>query len=173
MDFESSGCEFDPRRGRLFYANFAKRGGNMTTIRELIQKKGSEIWSIAPDGSALDALKLMGEKNVGALMVMSSDQVLGIISERDCARKLDIQNRSATGTKVSEIMTSKVLYVEASHPLEECMALMTEKNIRHLPVYEGAKLLGVISMRDVLKEVIADQKFIIAQLEHYITGGKQ
>jgi CBS domain-containing protein len=77
MDFESSGCEFDPRRGRLFYANFAKRGGNMTTIRELIQKKGSEIWSIAPDGSALDALKLMGEKNVGALMVLSSDRNQG------------------------------------------------------------------------------------------------
>lgn len=143
----------------------------MSTVRDMIRKKGSEIFSVDPDASVYDALTIMAKQNTGALMVVSGKNVDGILSERDCVRKLEIMGRTAKGTRVSEIMTSKVVYVEASQPLEECMALMIDKNIRHLPVFEGKELLGLISVRDVLKEVVDVQKFMISQLEHYITGG--
>jgi CBS domain-containing protein len=113
----------------------------------------------------------MAKHNTGALMVVSGGKVEGIISERDCIRKVDLAGKNAKTTSVSEIMTSKVVYIEASQPLEECMALMIDKNIRHLPVYDGKEFLGLISVRDVLKEVVDVQKFMISQLEHYITGG--
>jgi signal-transduction protein with cAMP-binding, CBS, and nucleotidyltransferase domain len=103
--------------------------------------------------------------------VVTGNKVEGILSERDCVRRVDLEGRTTKNTKVSEIMTSKVIYVEASQQLEECMALMIDKNIRHLPVYDGSELLGLISVRDVLKEVVDVQKFMISQLEHYITGG--
>jgi len=137
----------------------------------MIRKKGSEVFSIDPDATVYDALAMMSKQNTGALMVGSGKNVDGIISERDCVRKMELLGRSAKETKVSEIMTSKVIYVEAAQPLEECMALMIDKNIRHLPVFEGKELLGLISVRDVLKEVVDVQKFMISQLEHYITGG--
>lgn len=143
----------------------------MSTVRDMIRKKGSEVFSIAPDVSVYEALAVMAKYNTGALMVLSNGKVEGIISERDCVRKMDIEGRAAKTTKVSEIMTSKVINVEASQQLEECMALMIDKNIRHLPVYDGKDLLGLISIRDVLKEVIDVQKLMINQLEHYITGG--
>ena len=143
----------------------------MTTVSEVIRKKGSDIYSIVPDASVLDAMKLMDEANTGALLVMAGDRVEGIVSERDCVRKVDVQGRSSRDTKVREIMTEKVMYVNPSQPLEELMVLMTEKNIRHMPVFDGDKLLGVISMRDVLREVAAEQKFLISQLEYYIKNG--
>ncbi len=143
----------------------------MSTVRDMIRKKGSEVFSISPDATVFEALNQMAKHNTGAMMVVRSGKVEGIVSERDCVRKMDLEGRSAKATKVSEIMTSKVIYVEASQQLEECMALMIDKNIRHLPVYDGNELLGLISVRDVLKEVIDVQKFMISQLEHYITGG--
>src|SRR5574340_454971 len=144
----------------------------MHNARDLIRQKGGRVFSVKPDATVMAALQLMAEKNIGALMVMAGDSVSGILSERDCIRKLDLQGRSARDTRVQEIMTGDVLCVEAGQSLEECMALMINKNIRHLPVYESGRLLGVISVRDVLKEVVDYQKFIIAQLEHYIAGSK-
>ncbi len=143
----------------------------MSTVRDMIRKKGSEVFSIAPDVTVYEALSVMAKYNTGALMVVSNGKVEGIISERDCVRKVDLEGKSSKTTRVGDIMTSKVIYVEAGQQLEECMALMIDKNIRHLPVYDGKDLLGLISIRDVLKEVIDVQKLMINQLEHYITGG--
>ncbi|MBI5297007.1 MAG: CBS domain-containing protein [Chloroflexi bacterium] len=143
----------------------------MSTVRDMIRKKGREVFSISPDATVFDALKLMSEDNSGALMVIQAGKVEGILSERDCIRKVDLMGRTSRETKVSEIMTSKVIYVEADQPLEECMALMIDKGIRHLPVFDKGELIGIISVRDVLKEVVDVQKFLISQLEHYITGG--
>ena len=143
----------------------------MSTVRDMIRKKGSEVFSISPDSTVFEALSQMAKYNTGAMMVVRNGKVEGIVSERDCVRKMDLEGRSAKTAKVNEIMTSKVIYVEASQQLEECMALMIDKNIRHLPVYDGNELLGLISVRDVLREVIDVQKFMISQLEHYITGG--
>jgi len=143
----------------------------MSTVRDMIRKKGSQIYAISPDATVFEALQKMAEYNTGALLVMRGETVEGILSERDCVRRLDLEGRTARQTKVSEIMTQRVIYVEASQPLEECMALMIDKNIRHLPVYDNGKLLGLISVRDVLKEVVDVQQFMISQLERYITGG--
>lgn len=143
----------------------------MTTVRDMIRRKGGEIFSITPDSTVYEALALMAKHNTGALMVLNGNKVEGIVSERDCVRKVDLMGKSSKTTKISEIMTSKVVYIEASQPLEECMALMIDKNIRHLPVYDDKEFLGLISVRDVLKEVVDVQKFMISQLEHYITGG--
>jgi len=143
----------------------------MSTVRDMIRKKGGEIYTLAPEATVFDALTLMAKFNTGAVLVMNGDKVEGILSERDCARRLDLEGKMAKNTRVTEIMTSKVVYIEANQPLEECMALMIDKNIRHLPVYDNGKLLGLISVRDVLKEVVDVQKFMISQLEHYITGG--
>ncbi|HLA87885.1 MAG TPA: CBS domain-containing protein [Anaerolineales bacterium] len=143
----------------------------MPTVRDMIRKKGSEVFSILPDATIYEALTLLAKHNTGALMVVRGNKVEGILSERDCVRKVDLEGKSSKNTKASEIMTSKVIYVEAGQQLDECMALMIDKNIRHLPVFDGTELLGLISVRDVLKEVVDVQKFMISQLEHYITGG--
>ena len=143
----------------------------MSTVRDMIRRKGSEIYSIPPGATVFEAMTIMAKYNTGALMVVTGNKVEGIISERDCVRKMDLEGRSAKIAKVSEIMTSKLISIEATRPLEECMSIMIEKNIRPLPVYDGKELLGLISIRDVLKEVIDVQKSLIAQLEHYITGG--
>ena len=143
----------------------------MSTVRDMIRKKGSEVFSISPEATVYEALALMAKHNAGALMVVSVNKVDGILSERDCVRKVELEGKTSKNTKVTEIMTSKVVYVKADQPLEECMALMIDKNIRHLPVFDGKELLGLISVRDMLKEVVDVQKFMISQLEHYITGG--
>lgn len=143
----------------------------MSTVRDMIRKKGGEVFSVSPDATVYDALIMMEKYNTGALMVVNGNKVEGILSERDCVRRVDLAGKSSKNTKVNEIMTKKVIYVEAGQPLEECMALMIDKNIRHLPVFDGKELLGLISVRDVLKEVVDVQKFMISQLEHYITGG--
>ena len=143
----------------------------MTILRDIIRKKGEEIYSIKPEASVLEALKLMAERNIGAVLVLAEGRVEGILSERDCVRRLELHGRTAHDAKVKDIMTSKVLYVQASQSLEECVAIMIDKNIRHLPVFDDQKLLGLISARDALKEMVDQQKFVISQLEHYITGG--
>ena len=144
----------------------------MNNVRDLIRRKGGQVFSIKPKDSVFTAMKMMAENNTGALLVMEADKVEGIVSERDCIRRVDIQGKSSKDTIVSEIMTSKVLYVEASQSLDECMAVMIDKNIRHLPVYENGKLAGLISVRDVLKEVVDYQRLMISQLEHYISNSR-
>jgi len=143
----------------------------MITVREMIRKKGEQVWSVNSDATIFDALKLMAETNAGAVLVINDGKVTGILSERDCVRKVDLHGLNSREARVADIMTTKVLYVEASQSLEECVAIMIDKNIRHLPVYEDGKLIGIISVRDALKEMVDYQKFMISQLEHYITGG--
>jgi CBS domain-containing protein len=137
----------------------------------MIRKKGSEVITIAPASNVLEAMKLMAKHNTGAVLVMEDGEVRGILSERDCVRKIELSGRLAKDTRVRDIMTSKVITIEADQDLEACMKLMIDRNIRHLPVYANEKLVGLISVRDVLREVVEVQKSMIAQLEHYITGG--
>jgi CBS domain-containing protein len=143
----------------------------MATVRDMIRKKGYEVFTVTPEATVFEALNLMAEHNIGALLVMTEAEIKGIVSERDCIRKVDVMGRSAKDTKISEIMTSDVITVDAGQPLEECMSLMIDRNIRHLPVCEGKDLLGVVSVRDVLREVIEVQQTMLSQLERYITGG--
>jgi CBS domain-containing protein len=144
----------------------------MATVRDMIRKKGYDLYTIPPEATVFEALNLMAEHNIGALLVMTGDEIKGIVSERDCIRKVDVKGRNTKDTKISEIMTSDVITVDADQPLEECMSLMIDKNIRHLPVCEGKKLLGLLSVRDVLREVIEVQQMMLTQLERYITGGR-
>lgn len=143
----------------------------MPTVRDMIHRKGKDVFSVLPDSSIYEALALMAKYNTGALLVVNDNQVQGILSERDCVRKVELAGKTAKDTKVKEIMTSKVIHVEAGQQLEDCLTLMIDKNIRHLPVFDGKELLGLISVRDVLKEVVDVQQSMISQLEHYITGG--
>jgi CBS domain-containing protein len=143
----------------------------MATVRDIIRKKGGEVVSISPDASVFEALKLMSDHNMGAVLAITEGKVEGILSERDCARRLDLHGRAAKDTKVKDIMTSKVLYAQGTQTIEECVAIMIDKNIRHLPVFEDDELIGVVSSRDALKAMVDEQKFVITQLEHYITGG--
>jgi CBS domain-containing protein len=143
----------------------------MIFVRDILKGKGNEIWWVSPDTIVFDALKLMAEKNVGALVVLEGEKVAGIFSERDYARKVVLKGKASREMAVKEIMTTEVTYILLSQPVEECMALMTDKRIRHLPVLEGEKLVGVISIGDVVKAIISDKEFMIKQLEKYITGG--
>ena len=143
----------------------------MATVRDMIRKKGSEVFTIAPEARVFDALEMMAKHNIGALLVMSGDKMEGIISERDCIRRVDLMGRNVRETQVREIMTGDVVTVDCDQPLEECMTLMIEKNIRHLPVYDGQELVGLLSVRDVLREVVEVQQMMLSQLERYITGG--
>ena len=143
----------------------------MATVRDMIRKKGNEVFTIAPEATVLDALKMMAKHNVGALLAMTEGKLAGIVSERDCIRKVELMGRDAKAAKINEIMTGDVITVDCSQPLEECMSLMIDKSIRHLPVYDGEELVGLLSMRDVLKEVIEVQQMMLSQLERYITGG--
>ena len=136
----------------------------------LKSKPDPTVYTIAPNASVFDALKLMAEKSIGALVVTKGEQVVGIITERDYARKVILMARSSKETPVSDIMTSSVLYVRPDHTSDECMVLMTENRLRHLPVMDSGKLVGLISIGDLVKDIISEQKFIIEQLEHYITG---
>ena len=140
----------------------------MKTVRQLLQAKGSQIYAIAPDARVFDALTLMAEREVGALVVMEGGTLAGIISERDYARKVILHGKSSHDLQVRDIMTAKVITVHPGQTVEECMALMTEKRIRHLPVTEGERLIGMLSIGDLVKEVIAEQEQTIKQLESYI-----
>lgn len=143
----------------------------MKTVKEILKAKGYDIWSVAPDASVYDALKLMADKNIGAVLVIDAGKLVGILSERDYARRVIYKGKLPEDTPVYEIMTEKVLWVRPDQTVEECMALMTDKRVRHLPVFEGDQLIGVISIGDVVKAIISEQEFMIEQLEHYITGG--
>jgi len=143
----------------------------MTTLRDIIRKKGNVVFSISPDATVFEAMKVMADDNAGALLVMSDGRVVGILSERDCVRRVELHGRTSKDTKVSDIMTSKVLYAQSNQSVEECVAVMLDKSIRHLPIFDGDELIGLISARDALAEMVDQQKFMISQLEHYITGG--
>jgi CBS domain-containing protein len=140
----------------------------MKTIKEILQSKPHGVLSISPEASVLDALRLMAEKEVGALVVLDNERLAGIFSERDYARKVILHGKSSKDTSVREIMTAKVVYVRPEQSVEDCMALMTDKRIRHLPVLQDNRVIGVISIGDVVKEVISEQRFVIEQLEQYI-----
>ena len=142
----------------------------MQTVRDILKAKGTDVWRVEPDATVFDALKRMAEKEVGALVVMQGEQVVGLISERDYARKIILHGRASPTTLVKEIMTTPVVYIHRDQAIEECMSLMTEKRIRHLPVLEGGKLVGIISIGDIVKSIIADQQFIIEQLVRYVSG---
>ncbi len=137
-------------------------------VKDILEVKGHSVWSVRPDASVYEAMALMAAKGVGALMVMEGESVAGVISERDYARKVILEGRSSRTTEVKEIMTRHVLYAEPEQTIEQCMAVMTDKRVRHLPVLEQGRLAGVISIGDLVKSIITEQKFIIDQLERYI-----
>ncbi len=143
----------------------------MITVRDILRQKGNQIWSVSPDTTVFSALELMAAKNVGALVVMQGESLAGMFSERDYARKIILKGKASKETSVEEIMTTEVTIVRPGQSVDECMALMTDKRIRHLPVFEGEKLAGLISIGDVVKAVISEREFTIKQLENYITGG--
>ncbi|HZR81219.1 MAG TPA: CBS domain-containing protein [Candidatus Binatia bacterium] len=142
----------------------------MNTVREVLEGKGHHVWSVSPDDTVYEALRLMAEKDVGAVLVMDgTQQVIGVLSERDYARQVILKGKASRETPVREIMTSRVVYVRPEQSLDDCMALMTDKRIRHLPVLESGRLLGLLSIGDVVKAVIHEKQFLIEQLENYIT----
>lgn len=142
----------------------------MITVREILKAKGHDVWTVTPDASVFDALKLMADKNVGALVVLEEGRLVGIVSERDYARKLVLKEKFSKDTLVREIMTSRVIYVRPEQTIEECMALMTDKHIRHLPVLAEDQLIGIVSIGDLVKSIISEQEFMIQQLHNYIAG---
>ncbi|HEU5296684.1 MAG TPA: CBS domain-containing protein [Burkholderiaceae bacterium] len=141
-----------------------------TALQILRSKLDQTVHTMGPNASAYEAVSLMVDKNIGALVVVERDQVVGIVSERDYARRIVLMARSAKDTLLGDIMSSPVLYVKPDQTLEECMALMTENRLRHLPVMDGSRLIGLISIGDLVKATISEQKFTIEQLEHYISG---
>ena len=142
----------------------------MQTIRDILKVKGTDVWCIEPDATVFDALQRMAEKEVGALVVTEGAQVVGLISEREYARKVVLAGRTSPTTLVREIMITPVMYIHLDQTIEECMSLMTEKRTRHLPVIEDGKLVGLISIGDIVKSIIADQQFLIEQLVRYVSG---
>ena len=142
----------------------------MVTIRQLIKSKGSDVWSVSPDASVFEAMKIMADKGIGALVVLENEKLVGMITERDYARKVVLKERTSKETPVGDIMTKDVLYARPEHTVEECLALMTEKRTRHLPVLDADKLIGLVSIGDLVKSVIDEQQHVIKQLEHYISG---
>jgi CBS domain-containing protein len=144
----------------------------MKTVKDILRIKGRDVWSTTPDATVYQALQTMAEKNVGALVVLDADTVVGIMSERDYARKVILHGRSSREIRVREIMTSDVYYVRPDQNIEDCMELMTDKRVRHLPALENDQLVGVISIGDVVKALIAEHESTIRHLEDYITGGR-
>jgi CBS domain-containing protein len=143
----------------------------MKTAAHLLRSKAHQsVYTITPEASVFDAVQLMADKDIGALLVMDADEIAGIVTERDYARKIVLMSRSSKQTSVREIMTSAVMYVRPDQTSEECMVLMTENRLRHLPVMDAGRLLGIISIGDLVKDIIAEQRFTIEQLEHYISG---
>ncbi|NUO85879.1 MAG: CBS domain-containing protein [Cupriavidus sp.] len=144
----------------------------MKTARQVLESKPSQaIYSIPPTATVYAALQLMAEKGIGALLVIEHGEIQGILSERDYARKVILMQRTSRETLVRDIMTTAVIYVSANQTTDECMALMTRHRLRHLPVMQGDELIGMLSIGDLVKDIISEQQFIIEQLEHYITGG--
>lgn len=143
----------------------------MKTVASILKTKAHPVvHTIAPEASVFEAVKLMADKNIGALVVVERGEVVGIVSERDYARKIVLMARSSKDTALREVMSSPVMYVRPDQTNDECMALMTENRLRHLPVLDGGRLIGLISIGDLVKDIISEQQFIIEQLEHYISG---
>lgn len=142
----------------------------MKTVNQLLQTKGYDVWTISPEASIYEALKLMASKNIGALPVLEAGKLVGIISERDYARKSVLNGPLSLDTPVREMMTAEVVCIRPEQTIEDCMALMTEKRTRHLPVLAEGRLIGLISIGDVVKNIIFEQEFLIKQLENYIVG---
>lgn len=140
----------------------------MKTVAQMLELKPAGVISVRPDVPVLDALKLLADKDVGAVLVMDGPRLVGILSERDYARKIALKGKSSADTPVSEIMSREVVCVTPTRTNEECMALMTDKRTRHLPVIDNSRVVGVLSIGDLVKDAISEQQFIIAQLEHYI-----
>ena len=142
----------------------------MKTVSDLLRSKGSAVDTVTPETSVFAALEVMANRNVGALVVLDGERIVGLISERDYARKVRLKGRSSPDTPVREIMTERVICVGPLQKIDACMALMTEKRVRHLPVLKEHQLVGIVSIGDVVKAIIEDQRFTIEQLKHYITG---
>ena len=142
----------------------------MKTVAELLRAKPARVVKVTPDQSVLEAIKILATENIGAAMVMNGERLAGIMSERDYTRKVILKGREAETTKVEEIMTPNVVVVNPRTKTRDCMAIMTEKNIRHLPVVDDGRVIGMVSIRDIVGDIIADQDFTIEQLEHYISG---
>ncbi len=144
----------------------------MSTVQHILEMKGSEVYGIHPDNTVEDALRLMAKKEIGAVLVMENEHPVGIFSERHYAREVFLKGRASPTTPLREVMERNLIYVEPHQTAEACMALMTEKRIRHLPVLHHGTLLGIISMGDLLKSIIADREFNIEQLVRYMQGAK-
>ncbi len=143
----------------------------MTAVADILKSKGdATVHSIGPDDSVFDALQRMADKGIGALLVMQDGAIIGIVTERDYARKIALKGLTSALTQVRDVMTTSVMFVKPTQTSEECMALMTDNRLRHLPVVDNGKLMGLISIGDLVKDIISEQKFVIEQLEHYITG---
>ena len=142
----------------------------MKTVAELLRAKPARVVKVRPEQSVLEAIKVLAQEDIGAAIVMTGDRLAGIFSERDYTRKVILKGRASDSTRVEEIMTPNVVVVSPRTRTRECMALMTEKNIRHLPVVDEGRVVGMVSIRDIVGDIIADQDFTIEQLEHYISG---
>jgi CBS domain-containing protein len=163
------------RRGNSLFApmmclNHFQRRSTMKNVRQLLQSKGHTVWSTTPSTSVYDAMKLMADKNVGALLVLDGERLAGVFSERDYARKVILRGKNSRELPVADIMTTDVICVRPDQTTVDCMELITERHIRHLPVLEAGRVVGVISIGDVVKDIISDQKDTINHLEGYITG---
>ena len=142
----------------------------MTTVRHILEDKGRQVWSVRPGDKVYDASKMMADKDVGSLVVLDDSKIVGLITERDYARNVFLRGRASPQTRVDDIMERNVVCVGPDQSIEECMALMTMKRLRHLPVIERDELVGIVSIGDVVKSIISDREFVIEQLEHYIRG---
>jgi len=139
-------------------------------VSDILDSKGHEVWAVKPDDTVFDSLQLMAEKEIGALLVMEGDRLVGIVTERDYARKVILEGKSSKTSSVAEVMTTRVLCVTPERTIDECMALMTDKRARHLPVLDHKRVIGVISIGDLVKTMISEQQVLIDQLQHYISG---
>lgn len=142
----------------------------MTAVRHILDQKGHQVWSIGPDDTVYHAIKMMADKDVGALVVLDGGRIVGIVTERDYARNVFLKGRGSPQTLVGEIMARDVACVKPDKSIEECMAIMTARRVRHLPVIGDDELLGIVSIGDLVKSIISDREFVIEQLEHYIRG---
>ena len=140
------------------------------TVKHLLEQKGQSLWTIDPDATVLDALAKMAEKDIGSLLVMDCEKLIGIITERHYSREVVLKGKRSSTTLVSDIMERNVVHVRPEQSVEQCMALMTDMRVRHLPVLEGKRAVGIVSIGDILKSIITKQKFVIDELEHYIRG---
>jgi CBS domain-containing protein len=142
----------------------------MTTVQQLLGEKGCDVWSVRPDETVFNAIRQMAERNVGSLLVMDGERLVGIVTERHYARNVILKGRTSPTTPVAQIMETSIVCTRPSQSVEECMALMTTKFVRHLPVIDDGRVIGILSIGDLVKSIISDQKFVIDQLEHYICG---